>query len=409
MVSDAPAYPLSSDPAALVPKFMSHLQDVSYSFNYNAQQLREIGSFEYIKHRDSSSSRIPIVSQPQVELNFKYLMFDGINEKNLGFNIPAYQWNDSSESWSPPESESGILTNSPLYNLPTFVSDPKMVASKGDVNFFVIAENTTVRKQILGRDAPVLNPEFDELDLIGFGNCYINQYTLRAAVGSFVECSATYLCSNISFDIYDHTATTSPAVDGSGLRTTQIVDLPDLSEDYKVMADDDFAMALRPGDLEVKLINNKQNSNGGFNILDLEEELIAVQSVSIDVNIDRKDLNGFGSNYIKDRKIQFPVLCSLSLDVIAQGMTDKTDISKIFDDDVDYDLELTMYVKDSLRAISSKEKVERKRIKIKVSHAKLNSEQHSVAVGGYYNISAAFLFEVTPSGGFSICTYKNEQ
>lgn len=409
MISEAPAYPVSDNPGVLVPEFMSHLQDVSYAFNYNAQQLREIGSFEYIKHRDETSSRIPIVAQPVVELNFKYLMFDGSNEKRLGFTVPKYQWDDAAGSWTPPESNNGILTNSPLYDLPTFANDPKMVASKGDVNFFVIAENTTIRKQILGRDDNSLNPEFDGLDLISFGNCYINQYTLNASVGSFVECSATYVCSNIAFDIYDHTATTSPAVNGSGSRSTQVVDLPDLSEDYKVMADDDFAMALRPGDLEVKLINNKPNSDGGFNILDLDEELIAVQSVSVDINIDRKDLNGFGSNYIKDRKIQFPILCSLSLDVIAQGMENKTDISKIFDDDVDYDLELTMYVKDALRHLSDKERIERKRIQIKVSNAKLNAEQHSVAIGGYYNIGASFLFEVTPSGGFSICTYENDQ
>ena len=415
LVSGAPAYPVSASPPPLEPKFIDRLQNVSYSFNYNAQQLRELGSFEYIKHRNSVNSRIPIVAQPQVDLSFGYFMFDGQNEKNIGFNIPEYIWDTTSRSWTPPSQLNGILTNSNLYHLPDFQNAPDQKADKGDVNFFVLAEDTTQRKQILGRETNE-NPEFTGLDLISFGNCYINNYSISAAVGQLVECSLNYTCSNITFDIYTPPPTgpqigiptRSPAVDGSGERASQLVNMPDLKDDYKFMNDSDFAMVLRPGDLEVKLINNKSGSDGGFNLLDFDEDLIAVQSIGIEIGVERKDLNGFGSNYIKDRKIQFPILCSLSIEVIAQNLgKDGTDISRIFKDDVDYDLQLTMRVRDSLRAFSNKEKESRKRIQMIVSNAKLNSENHSVQIGGYYNISADFVFEITPEGGFSIAKFNN--
>ena len=68
LVSGAPAYTTSS---AITPVSLRRIQDINYSFNYNAQQLREIGSFEYIKDRSSlTGSRIPIIAQPQVELSF---------------------------------------------------------------------------------------------------------------------------------------------------------------------------------------------------------------------------------------------------------------------------------------------------------------------------------------------------
>ena len=357
LISGCPAYQGTS---TVSPLCLQRVQDINYSFNYNAQQVREIGSFEYIKDRNALNSRIPIISQPSVTLNFSYFLYDAFNESQMGFNIG---------------SEGIFGGTSTLYKFPDFTNDPGAIAQKGDVNFFVLAEPSSWRKDIVGRKEAF---PFQGLDLIGLGNCYLTSYNLSASIGSLVSCSVSYQCSNISFDIYDHAAPpTSPAVSVTGSRSNGIVDLPEdqIKDQVEHPNSEKSILVLRPGDLEVTLKNNKPNSEGGFNLIDLNTKGMAIQSVDISMNIDRQDINGLGSNYIKDRKMQFPILCGLSFSVIARNFEDKVDIEKIFRDDVDFDVELMMYIRDTLTE-------KRPKLRIKIESAKLNSEAHAVSVGG---------------------------
>ena len=355
LVSGAPAY---QGGEVISPLSLQRVQDINYSFNYNAQQVREIGSFEYIKDRNPLNSRIPIISQPSVNLNFSYFLYDAFNEKQIGLNVGP----------------GGIFNfPSPLYRAPNFENNPSAIAQKGDVNFFVLAEPSSWRKDIVGRQETF---PFQGLDLIGFGNCYLNSYNLSASVGNFVSCSLSYQCSNISFDIYDHAnPPLPPSVSVTGQRAHGMVDLPEeqIKDQVEHPNSEKSILVLRPGDLEVNLTNNKPNSEGGFNLLELNSKKMAIQSVDISVNIDRKDINGFGSNYIKDRKMQFPILCGLNFSVIARNFEDKVDIERIFRDDVDFDVELMMYIRDTLTE-------KRPKLRIKIESAKLNSESHSVNV-----------------------------
>jgi len=376
LVSGAPAY---VEEGEVSPLCLQRLQDISYSFNYNAQQLREIGSYEYIKDRDLSGSRIPIISQPVVNLNFSYLFYDAVNEREIGFHLG-------------PE---GIFSEgSPLYQAPVFDNNPGAVAAKGDVNFFVLAESGHNRSDIVGRPG---DQPFQDLDLIGLGNCYLNSYNISASVGNFVNCSLGYACSNMTLDVFDHNQLPkSPAVSGTGTRSNQTVDLPveQIKNQVEYPNVEKSILALRPGDLEVVLKDNK-NSDGGFNLIDLNSQNVAIQSIDISINIERKDINGLGSNYINDRKIQFPVLCGLSMSVLAQDYAGRRSIEDIFRDDVDFDIELNMYIRETLRLKSPN-------VKITIKSAKLNSESHSVDIGNFYQAQIDFVFEITPFGGFSI-------
>lgn len=378
LVSGAPAYVKEG---SVSPLCLQRLQDISYSFDYNAQQLREIGSYEYIKDRDHLlGARIPIISQPVVNLNFSYLLYDAFNEKQIGFNLGS----------------EGIFSNeSPLYQAPVFDNDPGAVAAKGDVNFFILAESGHNRSDIVGRTG---DQPFQDLDLIGLGNCYLNSYNISASVGNFVNCSLGYACSNMTLDVFDHNQLPkSPAVSGSGKRSNQAVDLPveQIQKQVEHPNAEKSILALRPGDLEVVLKNNKLYSQGGFNLIDLNSESVAIQSIDISINIERKDINGLGSNYINDRKMQFPVLCGLSMNVLAQDYAGRRSIEDIFSDDVDFDIELNMYIRETLRLKSPK-------VKITIKSAKLNSESHSIDIGNFYQAQIDFVFEITPFGGFSI-------
>ncbi|MBN86609.1 MAG: hypothetical protein CL885_03715 [Dehalococcoidia bacterium] len=275
------------------------------------------------------------------------------------------------------------------------------------------------------------------LDLIGLGNCYISRYSINASLGSFVTCSLDYQCSNMTFDVIDDSVL-SPAVNDKGARSGQVVDIDEdylteafsfvrikydwaphknystgdrvvyENESYEALqpslghapstspeywtSDTNASLALSSKDMEIKFTNNKPNQDEtqGFHSVDFSPEEMAIQSIDLSLSIDRKDINGFGSNYMKDRKMQFPILATLDVSLLARGYEKKGQIANIFNDDIDYDVEIYFFNRTSLLE-------KNKRITIKVLNAKLNSESHTNSIGGFSTIDASFLFEVTPN------------
>lgn len=454
-VDEAPAFK-GAEP--ITPKFLKRIQDVSYSFDYGAQQLKEIGSHEYIKDKSPATltapatSRVPIITQPQVQLDFSYLFFTGGNEEAMGLNI-HYVKNESlylnpwtatnypvdgrvkylTKAWEASEAttaaeipgdspkwtdvtytritgnewealtdadekakySAGIFNGSKLYAKPNWATyGSTAVADKGDVNFYIAAESTNARKDVVGR----VGEGFDDIDFIGFGNCFLTNYTLKAAVGSFASCNLSYACSNLAFDIYKHDVLPKcPAVDNDGVRSSGQVGLPDLTSAFESTSAGEPSLVMRPGDIEVKFTNNKPNQteDEGFHSIDLNFERMSIQDMEISLDIERKDINAFGSNYMKDRKIQFPILGTLQVSATLREFAQKGSIENIFNDDVDYDVEVILYDRTSL---SDK----RKRATWKIRGARLNAEAHSASIGDFAKIGASFVFEVTTTSGMDI-------
>jgi hypothetical protein len=385
LVEAAPAF--KSGDADMQLNEIQRIQNISYSFNYNAQQLREIGSSEYIKDRSINQyGRIPVVSQPQVQLSFDYLLYDGENEKNIGFDTT---------------SSDCIFENSFLYK-PTVYNDKNPEIVKGDVNFLVLAEESSHREDVVGRPDGAAN--LDGVNILGFGNCYLSNYSLSAAVGELVDCSVSYDCSNMQFDVFDHASPPhSPAVDSKG-QTNQDKKVPENLNNLINSGLIDYSnsvnehLVLRPGDIEIILTNN--NTNEGFRTIDLGNEGIAIQSINVELAFDRQDINGFGSNYIKDRKLSLPIFGSIDLSVITRNFEARQDIdlSEIFKNDIDYDMQINLYVASA--NFTGKEDKKTKVVEMLVKHAKLNSESHTNGIGEFSAIDASFLFEVTPDSGF---------
>jgi hypothetical protein len=572
LVNGAPGHTSS---VYMNPLVMDRIQGLSYSFDYNAQQLSEIGSNEYIKNRKSTDTsrsqyRIPIVSQPTVNLQFEYLLFDGGNEKRLGLSVGLETWvlktdssvvissadhaaltnidpNDSTiprANWDKSAYEtnsiSSLLNDSPLYNTPDWSNSPGAVAPTGDVTFFALAEGGSNRKDTFARavkvesnvaksgtyfydpalqywklgevspsslnaydstntyssgqrvshnsgswekvgsaqSAPAIGDDwvdvtlytlehssnnwllkkgdvvadsfdipyvlktdfsteitssaydalaaaeqglyaekkqplsgvmengtsisypFSGMDVLGFGNCYLTNYSIGASLGGFLSCKASYACSNLSFDLYDPAdPSLSPSVDKQGSRSTSRLFVSETSLAQAYEGFDSLkteTLALAPGDIIIKVINNKPD--GGFTLIDLNAEDMSIQSVQIGLPIKRQDIKGLGSNYIKDRKIQFPLLGSVSLTVLARDFDRRAadySIKNIFQNDVDCDIEMVLRTRTGLGSRSRK-------LKVNVVNAKLNSESHSFGVGGFAQISAEFVFEVTPEFGLSL-------
>ena len=396
LADSAPAFKDDATHPTTSPKVISRVQDISYSFDYGGLQVKEIGSSEYIKDRTPASgneamkSRIPIITQPTVNIEFSYLFFDAQNEENLGLNVDGgYLF------------EYGASSYSRLYNKPDWSSSQGAAAEaqKGDINLYLLAQQTSERKDVVGVDNFSGN-----LDLIGIGNCYLSSYGISAAIGSIVSCQASYNCSNICLDEYGfdalHKDVPIPAVDNKGVRSGSLVSIPKSILEAAALDTDNSnsSLALRPGDIEIKWTNNKQDSEGGFNMVDLDPEEISVESFEIDLSIERQDINAFGSDYIKDRKIQFPILGQLNVGLFFRDLekhTDGKEISKIFKDDVSMDLEIKLYSRTSLM----------KKVlyaTISVPDAKLLGESHSMTIGDFGKVAANFAFEAGLKSGMKI-------
>ena len=243
-------------------------------------------------------------------------------------------------------------------------------------------------------------------------------------MGSFINCSTSYLCSNLTYDIFDSSKDLfCPAVDGNGERSDAIVDIPftEMRDQFVENPNDkEETLVLRPGDIQVDLINNKPLSDGGFHLMDLSQKDTSIESITFNLPIQRKDINGFGSNYINDRKMQFPIMCTAEMTILTRNFEGLGDISRIFKDDVDCDIVASMIVRKEitdtmpgppdnqgsptlLKDHFTKSKyIIQERIKITAKNAKLDNESHSFQVGGFAKINVSFLFEVTPEGGFIV-------
>jgi hypothetical protein len=153
------------------------------------------------------------------------------------------------------------------------------------------------------------------------------------------------------------------------------------------------SLVLTPGDIQITITNHKPD--GGFHLVSLDDEEMSPQSMRIGLTVSRKDINGLGSNYIKDRKIQFPLLGTISISFLARKFKNMDDIENIFKDDVDCDIELLLRARTGPGSRSDK-------LKISITNAKLDGESHSMSTQGFAQVEAQFVFEVTPEFGLSL-------
>ena len=109
------------------------VQASSFDMALNRANVKQIGGTRLAARQ--------AVTQPSVSLGFSYLLTDGINEKTLGFNVAG---------------ETSFLSR---------------VTGNDDRNFFLfVSENAQTDFN--------LQSGFSNMDVLSFGNCYINNYSL---------------------------------------------------------------------------------------------------------------------------------------------------------------------------------------------------------------------------------------
>ena len=121
------------------------------------------------------------------------------------------------------------------------------------------------------------------------------------------------------------------------------------------------------------------------------ENRMHVQSVSINVPVNRTDLYGLGSEYVYDRRTEYPSLATLDISAIAttplSGVTDK-----IFSHDDAYQMEIRFNTSDASAAKTHT-------ISAKIQDAKIQSQSISQSIGSEMTFEATFSFECNPERG----------
>ena len=264
------------------------VQDASFDFNINRENIKQIATTP----NDDFVAQ-PVINEPTVNLNYSYLanqLF--LNEKKLGFHI------GDDNSIFKDYSSTGIDDKNILF----------IVANSGDFDELAFADNYT------------------GYDILGLGNCFLTNYSIQAGVNDLSRASASYICSNVQYDKYSEDSTLPSINLVSGNQNDPFT----LTVTGTGASEVDF---FRSSDITLQLENPDFGAeiSGGH-----------LQSFNINVPIERNDLYGFGSNYVRNRKIKFPIMANIDFSLVAHQFN-TGNLADIFNKDSAYDFKITLF------------------------------------------------------------------
>lgn len=150
---------------------LSRVQSYSYDFNFQRENVTYLGK--------AGLHNNPIINKPTVNLSFDYLQNGISNEKYLGFlvNYSKFYNGYSGEGIYSitPCPVSGFFTKETDFRN-IFISQVK---DYSDVNYLSTGANN--------------------INVIAFGNCYIQKYQAQASIGNLPTASVSYICENMFF------------------------------------------------------------------------------------------------------------------------------------------------------------------------------------------------------------------
>lgn len=252
-----------------------------------------------------------VVSPPNVTADLKYLLSDGANEKVLGFYAQGVG------STGEGNFASGHLVSSSGQNIYEIIG-----AEGNDLNYETTLSGKVVR---------------------GYGNAFLSNYSVEAAVGGFPTVTVSFEASNANADIYTMagaiTGVNTPAVDptaGTPFTQNTGVNLP-------VPTSGDGAIALRPGDVVISwgnLLSTASDKASPFASLSGSNGL-RIQNFSLSVPLSREPIEQLGSRFPFARPVKFPVTVTLSASALANE-TISRNLASMLDDSSENDITLTI-------------------------------------------------------------------
>lgn len=348
MSSEFPAWTTGEQEAYLFPL----MQGSQISMSAQRQSLKQVGSSDYAVD--------DIMRAPDVNLQLSYYSSPyWVNEYLMGMNVGFEEF------------------------LPVFSGDKNK-----NQNYYLIIDEKSA------------NDGFDEfrkpsgrnlsgVSSVSVGNCFLKSYSVSYAVGSVPVAGATFAGSNIKLELPTGESIKIPAVDlasgnseGAGdLNLNKIKvfltgkpEIEDITGEY-------YLPVVSPQETQVFL---QDLQVGGIS---LSGSNPLIQSVSLDLEIERQDLYGLGSNHVYGRKIQYPIRGSVKIDAFVSGMA-SGDLSNVFKSETGYSIELE--IKDPKFSAATF---------LKIENAKLNSYSIGMAINDNMSFNAEYSFAISETGG----------
>ena len=235
------------------------------SFNYNVDVKRTDVNILGKLGRLSAE----IIDAPTVGVNFECDDVNANNESYFGFIV------DGSVSFA-----SGLING-----------------TTDDRNLFVLwAPN--------GEDAVGNVSASNTFAAQGFGNCFINSYSCKGAVGAIPTNSFAFECLNYAAYL-DITGQASPAINPQN-------GVPIAGELWSIgsVVTGNGASALRPGDITVSITSD------GITGIGTVISQSRIQSYDITTSLAREDLKELGTRFSVGKKIKFPaeITCAIAME-----------------------------------------------------------------------------------------------
>jgi hypothetical protein len=336
------------------------------SLSFNAQNSR-------IQKKQLSSQSLSVNAlqySPTVDVSFNYtssLAFE--NENFLGIYFRAYE--DYKSSF--------LNANDHSCNLYFIISDLyssdliKHIETRGTLN---------------------------GLTTIAFGNCSLTNYSLSLQATELPSVSAQMKAANMTMSTISSSLISTPAIN--------------LSVGDQIGA----AQLSINNPLFIEHLNRLNTQSGNFPILPTRDSLYfqitnqnlqvpsvkispsedsAINSLELSFGIDREESYGFGSNFIYDSKIKFPILGNLSLSATSLNLhTGDGSLTGSMRSEQDYSLELMF------SGFNENSKF------VKINNAKLESHSYQMDYAGILSAQYSFNFECNEATGMAVKWGQNE-
>lgn len=320
--------------------------DSSFEFSLDRQAVKQIGSQNYVYNN--------INRHPDIKFENEYIFgAQLLNERVLGFQV----------SESSPYAVSGLANRS--YNF-CYINHPNQGYDALD-NYVTSGAN------------------FSGYEAIAIGNAYLTRYSVGYAINSLPTVKTSFEASNIKYETMTGNSIESPAINLSSGNNNQVGDIQ-FTGWYDVPSR--LSPAASPSyNIEASLQNLQV---GGQNLSGYH----FIQSLNMDLDFKRTPLYGLGSDYVYDRKLEYPIEGSISVSSLVSGF-DAGQASGLLNNESGYYFE-----------IGFTDKTKNYSGKFIIEDAKLRSYSYNMTVNQSMSFDASFSFEINENKGLKISGYN---
>jgi hypothetical protein len=215
--------------------------------------------------------------------SFDYYLTDGENEAHLGFEV-----------------KNSIVTNAPsVQGISGFLTEDPRFKER---NIFVatVAEGNDAFNSSSWTNS-------GDIDVVGFGNAYITEYSINLAVGEIPSATVSFDCGNIEFYTGTYSGLANPSLQplNGAKADAGTIKLPVPNTGNSTVD------VLRDGQITIDLESNTPLGIGGVDLATLHP-----QSVTISVPLAREVLSQLGSPLPYARALTFPIETTVAISAI---------------------------------------------------------------------------------------------